>query len=91
VGGQVKGATDNVGAAIVAAFAGLLATLLLGLIGMRYLDNAWILVRRAAGHDQRLGKIGIVFAVTSVVGASLFAIWFFVIHGPGSVLQSGGG
>jgi hypothetical protein len=29
--------------------------------------------------------------VTSVVGASLFAIWFFVIHGPGSVLQSGGG
>ena len=91
VGGQVKGATDNVGAAIVAAFAGLLATLLLGLIGMRYLDNAWILVRRAAGHDQRVGKIGIVFAATSVVGASLFAIWFFVIHGPGSVLQSGGG
>jgi hypothetical protein len=91
VGGQVKGATDNVGAAIVAAFAGLLATLLLGLIGMRYLDNAWILVRRAAGHDQRVGKIGIVFAVTSVVGASLFALWFFVIHGPGSVLQSGGG
>ena len=65
-----------------AAFAGLLATLLLGLVGMRCLDNAWILVRRAAGHDQRVGKIGIVFAVTSVVGASIFALWFFVIQRP---------
>jgi hypothetical protein len=91
IGGQVKGATNNVGAAILAAFAGLLACLLFGLVGMRYLDNAWILVRRAAGHDQRVGKIGLVFAVTSVIGASLFALWFFVIHGPGSVLQPGGG
>jgi hypothetical protein len=91
VGGQVKGASNNVGAAIVIAFAGLMACLLLGLVGMRYLDNVWILVRRAAGHDQRMGKIGIVFAVTSVIGASVFALWFFVIHGPGSVLQSGGG
>jgi len=91
IGGQIKGATDNVGAAIVAAFAGLMACLLLGLIGMRWLDNAWILVRRAAGHDQRAGKIAIVFAVTSVIGASIFAVWFLVIHGPGSVLQSGGG
>src|SRR3954453_14772017 len=90
VGGQVKGATENVGAAILAAFAGLLACLLVGLVGMRMLDNAWILVRRAAGHDQRQGKIGIVFAVTSILGATAFCIWFFIIHGPGSVLQSGG-
>jgi hypothetical protein len=91
VGGQVKGATDNVGAAILSAFAGLVACLLLGLVGMRLLDNAWILVRRAAGHDQRHGKIAIVFAITTVIGASAFGIWFFIIHGPGSVLQSGGG
>jgi hypothetical protein len=91
VGGQIKGATDNVGAAIVAAFAGLVVCLLLGLIGMRLLDNAWILVRRAAGHDQRQGKIVLLFAVTTVVGATAFGIWFFILHGPGSVLQSGGG
>jgi hypothetical protein len=91
VGGQVKGASDNVGAAIVAAFAGLMACLLVGLVGMRTLDQAWILVRRAAGHDQRHGKIGTVFAVTSVLGTIAFCIWFFVIHGPGSVLQTGGG
>jgi hypothetical protein len=91
VGGQVKGATENVGAAIVAAFAGMMASLLLGLVGMRMLDNAWILVRRAAGHDQRQGKIGIVFAVASVLGAIGFGVWFLLIQGPGSALQSGGG
>src|SRR3954447_14965897 len=91
VGGQIKGASDSVGAAILAAFAGLMACLLLGLVGMRALDQAWILVRRAAGHDQRQGKIGIVFAVTSVLCTIAFCIWFFILHGPGSVLQSGGG
>src|SRR3954447_22247052 len=79
VGGQIKGATDSVSAAILAAFAGLLACLLLGLVGMRALDQAWILVRRAAGHDQRQGKIGIVFAVTCVLGATAFGIWFLLI------------
>jgi hypothetical protein len=91
VGGHVKGATDNVGAAILAAFAGLMACLLIGLMGMRRLDQVWILVRRAAGHDQRQGKIGIVFATTCVLGATGFGIWFLIINGPGSVLQSGGG
>jgi hypothetical protein len=91
VGGQIKGASDSVGAAILAAFAGLMACLLLGLVGMRALDQAWILVRRAAGHDQRQGKIGLVFAVTCVIGATAFGIWFLLINGPGSVTQSGGG
>jgi hypothetical protein len=91
VGGQVKGATDSVGAAILAAFAGLMACLLLGLVGMRTLDQAWILVRRAAGHDQRTGKIGLVFAVTCVIGATAFGLWFLLINGPGSVTQSGSG
>jgi hypothetical protein len=91
VGGQVKGATNSVGAAILAAFAGLMACLLLGLIGMRWLDHAWILVRRAAGYDQREGKIGIVFAVTCALGTTGFLIWFLLIHGPGSIIQPGGG
>jgi hypothetical protein len=91
VGGQVKGASDSVGAAILAAFAGLMACLLIGLVGMRTLDQAWVLVRRAAGHDQRQGKIGIVFAVTCAIGVTAFGVWFLLINGPGSVTQSGGG
>ena len=91
VGGQIKGASDSVGAAILVAFAGLMFSLLVGLMAMRRLDQAWILVRRAAGHDQRTGKIGIVFAVTCAIGATAFGIWFLLINGPGSVTQSGGG
>jgi hypothetical protein len=91
IGGPVKGATDSIGAAILTAFAGLMACLLLGLVGMRQLDQAWILVRRAAGHDQRTGKIGLVFAITCAIGATAFAIWFIFINGPGPATQSGGG
>ncbi|HEY4426773.1 MAG TPA: hypothetical protein VGN08_01055 [Solirubrobacteraceae bacterium] len=58
---------------------------------LRYLDAAWILVRRAAGHDQRTGIMGRVFGVTAAVCAIVFTIWFVVIHGPGSVITPGRG
>ena len=48
-------------------------------------------MRRAAGHDQRTGALGRIFAVTAVVCALVFAFWFLVIHGPGSSVVSGGG
>ena len=41
---------------------------------MNRLDSAWILVRRAAGHDQRTGVLGRIFAVTAVVCALGFAV-----------------
>ena len=82
----VKGATDNVGAGHrgrVRRPAG--DACCSGSWACATLDNAWILVRRAAGHDQREGKIGIVFAVTSRGRARPSSrIWFLVINGPGS-------
>ena len=42
---------------------------------LRRLDKAWILVRRAAGHDQRGGVLGRVFAITAVVCAAVFLLW----------------
>ena len=86
VAAQIQHRTDSVSIAILAAFAGMLATLLGGLVALRRLDAFWILVRRAAGHDQRKGMIGPVFAVAAVVGTTLFCIWLFVIVGPGSSL-----
>ena len=38
-------------------------------------------MRRAAGHDQRAGALGRVFAVTSVIGAVVFAFWLLLING----------
>ena len=86
VAAQIQHRTGNVSIAILAAFAGMLVTLLAGLAALRRLDGFWILVRRAAGHDQRSGMIGPVFAVAAVVGTTLFCIWLFLIEGPGSSL-----
>ena len=73
--------------------------LMIGAVGLLFgalavlkrLDNAWILVRRAAGHDQRNGIMGRVFAITCAVCALVFAVWFLLIHGPGSSTFSGNG
>jgi hypothetical protein len=71
--------------AIVALFVLLFGALAL----LRRLDAAWILVRRAAGVDQRSGTLGRVFAITAAVCAAVFAFWFVVIHGPGQTINSG--
>ena len=81
IGAQVQYRTDSVTLALVVAFLGMILTLLAGLALMRRLDEFWILVRRAAGHDQRKGVIGPVFAVAAVVGVTLFTIWLVLIAG----------
>src|SRR5918994_4818293 len=86
VASQVDYASGSTFLGIVVAFFGLLLTLLAALALMRQLDQVWILVRRAGGHDQRQGTIGRVFAVTSVVGATIFFVWLILIKGPGSSL-----
>lgn len=84
VGSQVYWRTDdNLMAGLATSFIGMIATLMVGLMVMRRLDEAWILVRRAAGHDQRTGVIGRIFAITCIVGASIFTFWFLIIQGPG--------
>ena len=58
---------------------------------MRELDQMWILVRRAAGYDQRSGVVGRIFAITAAICASGFMVWFVFIHGPGPNFISGNG
>jgi hypothetical protein len=83
VGAQVNYRTGSVSFGIFSAFLGLLLTLLAGLAVLKRLDAAWILVRRAAGHDQRTGIIGPIFAVTAAVGATLFTLWLLFVGGLG--------
>jgi len=89
VGGQVDYVTGSVGTAILVAFAGLMATLLGALMLEKRLDSAWILVRRAAGHDQRTGVVARVFATTAIVCGAAFGVWFLLIHGPGPSFSIG--
>ena len=57
-----------------------------GWLQQLYRDHAWVLVRRAAGYDQRKGIIGPVFATTVVVGTVCFTIWLVFIAGLGPSL-----
>jgi hypothetical protein len=91
LGSQADYLSGSVSFGILISFVGLFAFLFGALSILRRLDEAWILVRRAAGHDQRTGALGRVFAITAVICAGLFLIWFLIIHGPGSSAFSGGG
>lgn len=91
IAARVQYWTDNVGLAILVAFAVMLTVLFGGLMLLKRIDRAWILVRRAAGIDQRSGVLGRVFAITAIVCAVIFSFWFIVINGPGSSVMSGQG
>lgn len=91
IAARVQYWTDNVGLAILVAFAVMLTVLFGGLMVLKRIDRAWILVRRAAGIDQRSGAMGRIFAITAVICAVIFSFWFIVINGPGSSVMSGQG
>ena len=90
VGSQANYLTGSVGLGILLAFAALFGLLFGALALLKRMDNAWILVRRAAGYDQRGGVMGRIFGATALVCAVVFTFWFVVIHGPGSSMVSGG-
>jgi hypothetical protein len=81
VGSHVQYWTGSVSTGILSAFVGLLACLFVGLIVCKQLDRAWILVRRAAGHDQRQGAISRVFAITCGLGTLVFTAWLVFFSG----------
>ena len=84
IGSQVDYLTGSVSFGILIAFVGLLVFLFGALMLLRRLDEAWILVRRAAGHDQRTGVLGRIFAITAGICALIFTFWFLIINGPGN-------
>jgi hypothetical protein len=90
IGAQVQYQTDSVSLALVVAFLGMILTLLAGLALLKRIDQFWILVRRAAGHDQRKGVIGPVFGVTAVIGVTVFTIWLLGFAGLGPTLAPSG-
>jgi hypothetical protein len=82
LGSQVQYVTDSPTTGLMATFFGLLFTILIGLVVCKRIDGTWVLVRRAAGHDQREGVLARLFGATAVVALVVFAVWFLVIQGP---------
>jgi hypothetical protein len=91
VGSQIDYLSGSVGMGILVSFIALFVLLFGTLSLLKRLDQAWILVRRAAGYDQRTGIMGRIFGAAAVVCGLGFAFWFVVIHGPGSITISGNG
>ncbi len=91
LGSEADYLSGSVSFGILVSFVALFTLLFGALAVLRRLDNAWILVRRAAGHDQRTGALGRIFAATAAVCGVAFTVWFVVIHGPGSSTFSGNG
>jgi hypothetical protein len=89
VAAQMNYLTGSVSFGVLVAIVSLFVLLFSTLMILRRLDNAWILVRRAAGHDQRTGVLPRVFAITAAICAAVFSFWFLVIHGPGSSSMPG--
>jgi hypothetical protein len=91
VGSQIDYLSGSLMAGLIAAVAAVAAALYGALALLLRVDRLWVLVRRATGHPQQEGVLARVFAVGAVLGGSAFAIWFLLIHGPGSTLFSGNG
>jgi hypothetical protein len=81
IGGRTQYVTDSVGVGLLAAFITLIGGLLLGLMALKRLDYAWILTRRASGHDQRQGMIGRIFMICCMIGVPIFGVWFLFFSG----------
>jgi hypothetical protein len=89
IGSEVDYLSGSVFLGFIVAFLALFPMLFGALVLLRRLDHAWLLVRRAAGHDQRTGAMARVFGFTALVCAVVFTFWFVVIHGPGSQIAPG--
>lgn len=90
VASQVQYRTDNIALALVVGFAVILLALFGGLAILKRIDQTWILIRRAAGHDQRKGVLPVVFATTCAVGVVCFTVWLLGFAGLGPTLAPTG-
>ena len=90
IGSQVDYLSGYVTAGISTVMLGCLASLMLTMAAAKRVDHAWKLVRRAAGHRQERGALERIFAMSVGVALLIFAVWFFVIEGPGPTLAPGG-
>jgi cytosine/adenosine deaminase-related metal-dependent hydrolase len=82
LGSRANYLSSSIALGITVSFGSTGIALFGSLSALQRIDQAWILVRRAAGRDQRKGTLARIFAATAITGAALFTLWFLVILGP---------
>ncbi len=86
LGGRTQYLTGNLAAGLVVSFASIMVMLFGGLMILKRVDHLWILIRRAAGHDQRSGILTPVFATATVIATAAFTVWLLGFAGLGPML-----
>jgi hypothetical protein len=87
VGGQVQGKTNSLGAAMGLMFVGMVASILAIVPLLGWLNRKHEELREARGLESHGSTVlEAVMTVSAVVAIVAFAIWFFVIEGPGPSL-----
>jgi hypothetical protein len=79
IGGRVYALTGSLGADVLVAFAGFVATLVLVVGMLRRLDEGWIALRRRAGHEQKEGALTQVVTVSATFALILFLAWYYLL------------
>ena len=82
VGSQVQGATQSLGTALAAAFAGAVATLVTLASLLARLSDVYRANREARGlNDTGHLVLEAVLVVSAGITVAVFAVWFFVLSG----------
>ena len=87
VGAQVQGATGSLGAALGAAFATLLLTVVLMVAVLGWLNHTHMRLQEARGQEPGgTTALEAIMVVSAAIALTGFVFWFFVIEGPGPSL-----
>jgi heme/copper-type cytochrome/quinol oxidase subunit 2 len=87
IGSRVQGATNRLGVAIVVMMIGVVASILLIVPGLGWLNRKHIELREARGLETHGGTaLEAVMTISAIVAVIGFSVWFFVFAGPGPML-----
>jgi hypothetical protein len=78
VGGRVYAVTGSLLADGSVALLGFAASAFLAMRGLAQLDQAWIALRRRAGHAQKQGALTQVVVVSATLGIAAFLLWYYL-------------
>jgi len=86
VGSQVQGATDSIGLALLAMFAGAVATVIAAAQLLARL-SAWHRANRIARDGLDPGNVALetVLVISAGISVAAFAVWFFLFAGANPV------
>ena len=84
IGSQIQGETDSLGAALAAMFVGVVVSIIAIVTALAWLNRKHIELREARGLESH-GQTALeaVMTVSAVIAVLGFAVWFFLIEGPG--------